>query len=473
MSLDKARLKEFEPVFFPKSIAVVGASAGQPKAGTVYFNALIKGGYKGKLYPVSNSGGQLSGMKVYPKISDIPNEVDFVIISVPAQNVLQVLDDCAVKGVKVVQLFTAGFLELGDESGRNLEQQMIAQAKQGGFRIVGPNCLGISNPSIGTPLGPSMLLGETGTAGIISQSGGHATKLVYQGLARGIGFSKLISLGNACDLDIADFLEYLAIDPETKVIGAYIEGVTDGKLWLEAASEAARRKPLVIWKGGSTAGGARAASSHTGSMASADSIWTAAIKQAGAVRVSNGDEWADVLLAFQLLPQYRGGGVATIAGITDGGGGDSVLAADSLLEEELPVPSFSKETQVGLAKFLPAAGSIFFNPLDVSQGQGRLENLEKAFRLVLNDTNIELMLIVVYADEITSVLPPGTLDNMAILWTKLKKEQPKPLVLVMPTGLAEPERLRVQLQLNKAGIPVFPSLPRAANALAKLSRYYL
>jgi len=470
--LNQAKYKEFESIFSPKSIAVVGASPNLSKAGTIYVRSLIEGGYKGKLYPVTSSGGQVLGLTAYSRVSDIPDDVEFVIVSVPAQNVLEVIDDCAVKRVKVVQLFTAGFLELGDEGGRMLEQQLVAKARQGGFRVIGPNCLGISHPAIGTPLGPSLQIAEPGTVGIISQSGGHATKLITQGLVRGIGFSKAISLGNACDLDVADFLEYLAADSETKVIGAYIEGIKDGKRWLKVATETSRVKPLVIWKGGSTQGGAKAAGSHTGALASADAIWTAAIKQAGAVSLSNGDEWADVLLAFQYVSHYSGGGVAIVSGLTDGGGGDSVLAADSLLGLGLPVPDFGKETLDGLGKLLPRAGSIFSNPLDVSQAGGRIETQEKAFKLAIADPGIELILVVAYADEITRVLPEGSLDNMIEVWKRLKVEQPKPLILILPTGLSEPERLNAQLQLSRAGIPVFPSLPRAAQALAKIAGYY-
>jgi len=469
--LNQDKFKEFEFIFSPRSIAVVGASPNQSKAGTMYVRALLSTGYRGKIYPVTSSGGQVLGLKAYPKVSDIPGEVDYVIISVPAQAVLEVLDDCAIKGVKVVQLFTAGFIELGDEGGRRLEQQVVAIARRGGFRVIGPNCLGTSHPAHGMPLGPSTLIAESGTVGLISQSGGHATKLISQGIARGIGFSKAISLGNACDLDIADFMEYLAADPETSVIGAYIEGVTDGRRWLKAASETARLKPLVIWKGGSTAGGAKAAGSHTGALASADAIWTAAIKQARAVRVDNGDEWADVLLGFQHLPRYLGGGAAIIAGLTDGGGGDSVLSADSFLGLGLSVPDFSKETLTGLGRLLPRAGSIFSNPLDVSQAGGRIEVHDKAFRLAAADPGIELILIIAYVDEIVRALPAGSLETMIGLWTRLKVEQPKPVVMVLPPGLAEPERLKTQLQLSRAGIPVFPSLPRAAQALAKIACY--
>jgi acyl-CoA synthetase (NDP forming) len=353
-----------------------------------------------------------------------------------------------------------------------LEQQVVAIAQRGGFRVIGPNCLGTSHPADGMPLGPSAIIAESGAVGLISQSGGHATKLISQGIARGIGFSKVVSLGNACDLDVADFLEYLAIDRQTKVIGAYIEGITDGRRWLRIASEAASLKPLVIWKGGSTEGGAKAAGSHTGALASADALWSAAIKQARAVKVDNGDEWADVLLGFQHLPCYLGGGVAVISGLTDGGGGDSVLAADSFLSLGLSVPDFGRETVAGLERLLPRAGSIFCNPLDVSQAGGRIEVQDKAFRLAAGDPGIELILIIAYIDEMSRMPPKGSLEAEIGLWTRLKVEQSKPIVLVLPSGLAEPERLKAQLQLSQAGIPVFPSVPRAAQALAKIACYH-
>jgi len=296
--LFEEKLKELEPVFYPKSIAVVGASAGSKKAGSLWVHTLVSAGFPGPVYPVGSKGGRIRELEIFPNLRVIPGEVDYVIVAIPRQSVLELLDDCAVKSVKAVQFFTAGFSEMDVQQGYNLEQQMLEKARQGGVRIIGPNCIGVYCPEWRIPflLGR---LGGSGCVGFVSQSGGVAGKLATTGIARRINYSKGISFGNGIDLDASDFLQYLAADPKTDVIGAYLEGTRDGIRLFNTIKEVAPVKPLVVWKGGRTEAGAQAAMSHTGSLASSGAIWSAMLRQAGAIEVHGLEELTDTLLIFQ------------------------------------------------------------------------------------------------------------------------------------------------------------------------------
>ena len=312
-------LNELKPVFYPKSIAVVGASSDDTKSGTQFLRALVRAGYQGAIYPVNRSGGTSHGLPVYTDLGSIPGPVEYVILAIPRDSVLSVLDDCAAKRVKAVQLFTAGFRESGTENGRRLETEITEKARRGGFRLIGPNCIGIYNPSVRIPYGPLDRIGEPGSVGFISQSGGHGGRFVELGLERRIDFSKVISFGNGADLDCVDFLEYLAADPETKIIGAYLESVSRGRCFLELIRQTSTVKPVVVWKGGRTEAGAETATSHTGALSSSYAVWRAAMLQAGAIAVESLDEMADTVLALESIGSTAGRRVAVVSGL--GGGG--------------------------------------------------------------------------------------------------------------------------------------------------------
>jgi len=222
--LFEERLQEFEALFYPRSIAVVGVSADEYKAGSGWVTGLLAANFKGNVYPVGASGGTIAGSKIFPSLRSIPGEIDYVVVCIPRQSVLELLDDCGFKKVKFVQFFTAGFSEIGDAEGYELEQDVVTKARQNGIRIIGPNCIGAYCPESRFPSGPSprARIGLDGSAGFISQSGGLADKLVEIGIARGIGFSKGVSFGNGADLDAADFLQYFAADPKTEIIACLL-----------------------------------------------------------------------------------------------------------------------------------------------------------------------------------------------------------------------------------------------------------
>jgi acyl-CoA synthetase (NDP forming) len=349
---------------------------------------------------------------------------------------------------------------------------MLEKARQGNFRIIGPNCIGVYCPEHKIPffLGHC---GESGPLGLVSQSGGIATKLVTSRMARHINnYSKGVSFGNDIDLDASDFLQYLAADPKTKIIGAYLEGTRDGAYFFNTMKEVAKVKPLVVWKGGRTEAGTRAAMSHTGSLASSATIWSVMLKQAGAIEVRNLEELTDTLLIFQQLGHWQGTRAAVVGGLADGGGGNSVAAGDACSENGLEVPSLSAETKQRLSDLVGEVGSILCNPVDLSTAQFRgLPTLFRVIDLVARDTTTDVVLIQEDVEILLPIYSLKGLEEITEFFIELRKRQNKPIIVILPPGSAEAERLQIEQRLLAASIPVFCSMERAAKAIYRLNQY--
>ncbi len=464
---------ELDAVFHPRSIAVVGASSDGHKSGAKWVLGLKAAGYDGALYPVSSSGGMIAGLDIFTCLSAIPGGVECVIASIPARSVLSLLDECISKSARVVQFFTAGFSETGSTDGETLERTMLERARRFGLRIIGPNCIGSFCPECGIPLGPSPL-GRTGAPGhvsFVSQSGGIAAKLVEYGIARQTRFAKGVSVGNSIDLDASDFLRYFSGDDTTHVIGAYLEGTRDGRRLFSALRETCAMKPTVIWKGGRTEAGAEAARSHTGSLASSAPVWSAMLHQAGAIEARSLEELSDCLLLLQQLGPIRTRGVSIMGGLADGGGGISVSGSDACNDNGLAVPPLEVATRQRLIDLIGEVGSILRNPVDVSPAQFRgLDTLYETIRVVASDHSSDLILLQEDVDIMHSFLGiPETREVNAFL-AELPQQIGKPLVIVLPGGSAEPYRVEVEEQLLASGIPVFPTMARAARALALVAQ---
>lgn len=469
----KELLQEFEPIFYPKSIAVVGISQNMFKVGSFWFKTIVDAGFDGNIYPVNPRGGEFLGFKVYRSLREIPEPVDYVIVSIPRESVPSLLDDCAANKVKAVHFFTAGFSELGDSSGHKLEDEMVKKARKGGFRIIGPNCIGIYSPESKVPYGPGGKAGKVGSVGFISQSGGIGEKLIELGIARGINYSKGISFGNGIDLDSPDFMEYMAADPKVSVIGAYLEGTRNGRRLFNTMKAIASVKPLIVWKAGRTDVGAAAAMSHTGSLATSPALWSAALKQCGVIEVHGVEELADTLLIFQQLEHYRGSGtgVAIVGGMADGGGGISVSSSDACAELGLNIPPLTTKTRQGLANLLGQVGSILHNPVDVSQSGSNPSIIKEVLKLIFADPSIDLAIIQIDTGVLLKYLPWEALQALNTVFINLRTSQDKPIVIVSPPGAAEAERLEMEQALTQASIPVFPTMERAAKAIMNLSQY--
>lgn len=469
--MSKEKLQELEPVFYPKSVAIIGASANKRKAAYIWLKSFITAGYRGKLYPVGPDKGKILGLEIYPSLKTVPGPVDYVVVSIPREYVLSLLDDCVEKRVKVVAIFAAGFRETGDSAWRKVEEEILKKAKQGGFRIIGPNCLGVYSPEIKMPVIEGMM-GDAGTVGFIAQSGGVTSKLIAVGTARGINYSKGVSFGNGIDLDAVDFLEYLAADPKTKVIGVYIEGVRDGRRFFNAIKEVAKVKPLIVWKGGRTEAGVRATASHTGSLTSSPAVWSAALKQAGAVEVHSLEELTDTMLIFQEIGRWQGSNVLIMTGLYGAGGGAAVAATDACAGLGLNVAPLSEQTKNKLMSLLGPIGSILRNPLDVTPVLGSPSRLEKVLNLVVADPSVELIMVQEDVDIILQYFPLERLKGLNKVFIDFRKEQSKPIVMVLPPGTAEMERLEISRLLTQGRITVFPSVERAARAIMNMRRYF-
>ena len=352
-------LAELDPIFHPRSVALIGASGKQGKIGRVLMERFLDTGFQ-QFYPVNPRESEILGVKAYRTVTDIPGPVDLAIVLTPTDAALAAVKECAAKGVRAIVITTAGFGEAG-ENGKELEREMVRIARKSGARIIGPNCVGIYCPSSKLPF-PLPASKESGTVGVVSQSGFFADFLTVTATANGIRFSKAISCGNESDLDVIDFLEYLGEDPETEIIVAYLEGVKDGRRFYHLAKEISKKKPIILWKGGVTEAGAKAAASHTGAMAGSGPIWEGALRQAGVISVKSFEEVIDSLYALHLQPLPRGRRVAIISGP----GGTAVSTTDRCLEMGLEVPPFSAHTFERLRKAMPPVGGSINNPIDLS-----------------------------------------------------------------------------------------------------------
>ncbi|MFC2008390.1 acetate--CoA ligase family protein [Chloroflexota bacterium] len=472
--MNKDRLAEFEAIFNPQSIAVVGASV-ENKPGGVALRHLLLAGYKGKVFPINPTESEILGVKAYPSVKDIPGPVDYVIVMVPAEVVPKVIDDCIAKRVKVVQVFAAGFSETAEEKPTRMEKQMVARAQQAGVRLIGPNCIGTIVPAKLIPEETMGGLGQPGDIAVLAQSGGITEVLSDVGLSRNIRFSKLIGFGNASDLNALDFLQYLKEDPETRIIGTYLEGIRNGRRLYQLIAEISPIKPVIFLKGGKTVAGSEMTASHTGSLAGSNTVWAAAMKQAGAIEVDSLEEMADTLMAFQCLPPLTGSRVAIIAQLGGGGGGTGVLAADGCTSLGLELPPFTREIKEELRCIIDnAAGSILRNPLDMS-GVGRdPERVRKVLELFAGIHDIDLIMLNVRPTFLlASGMPEAQLQAINDVLVDFHSRDKKPLIVVSPQcGVYEEERVAAEIKLTQVGIPVYPSFDRAAKAITNIIRYW-
>jgi len=455
---------ELEEIFYPKSVAVVGASAET----LGYISTILEGKLGDRLFLVNPKYQEFMGKKCYPSLLDIPHPVDYVIVGTPARVVPEVIRDCVKKGVKAVHIYSSGFSEAGEEGAR-LEREILELARGGRVRIIGPNGMGIYCPEAGLFFANGQPH-ESGPVGFVSQSGTFAIYSTAAGELAEARFSKVVSYGNAVDLDAPDFVRYLAEDQKTRLLLVYVEGTRRGRELFEALREAASRKPVLVLKGGMTPDGARAASSHTGSLAGSQQIWEAMFRQAGVIPVRSFEEMMDVVRAFLLCPPPRGKRVS-MASVS---GGVSVVETDACVEMGLQVPTFGEETIRRLKEILPAAGTSLKNPLDVWPAfvSGILPEV---LRIALSDDNVDCMILEVqmgaYYREL--VMTDEYLRGLAEKCREMQPEFRKPVVISNPPELDWEFAHRVRRIFKEYGLPVYESVRRAAKALHHLHRIFL
>jgi acyl-CoA synthetase (NDP forming) len=458
----------------PRSIAIVGASGNPQSSGYGYLKYQIEFGFKGPIYPINPNQTEILGLPVYPSLRDVPGDIDFVISCVSAGATLQVVDDCVEKGVHGIHIFTGRFGETGREEGRSLEHEILERARAGGMRIIGPNCFGVYNPAAGVSSRSTTVFPvEPGPIGFISQSGGLVWDLIYKiGLAGG-RFSKAISYGNALDLSETDYLAYLGEDPQTRVIGAYIEGVGDIRRFLRVLKEVARKKPVVVLKGGRSRSGAIAAASHTGALAGSSDLWPVALRQAGAIVVDTPDELADMLIAFTFLQPSTGLRV----GIAGGGGGHSVAFADYCQDVGLDAIDLPDEIRERLRESGSTIWDWIGNPADTSIAGGSNTTMGDILQLMAESDQFD-MLIPVLGDWHLE-RPEGK----KIYWNRVEEvaaladKTTKPMAVVLWWNLTgEPWRIETLVEarekLIEAGLAVYPTFEQAARALRRFAGHW-
>jgi len=485
LQYEMEKFKNLDRMFNPSRIAVVGVTTEGFGFGRGILRSLIAVGFPGKIYPVSTRSGSVEGLTIYPSVEDIPDTIDFAIISVPAGHVPSVLESCRKKGAVGAEILSSGFKELGTPEGIDLEEKVKAVAAKG-IRVIGPNCFGIYCPGSGLTMLPGFDLSrEPGGVALLSQSGGLSVDFAWLGKWRGFRFSKFLSFGNGCDLRETEMLSYLRYDPETKVICMYLEGVPDGGAFLSAMKETTAVKPVIVIKGGLSEAGGRATASHTASMGGQRIIWEAALRQCRALQVENLEELSDAALAFSFLParQYKG------CSVVGGGGALGIAAADAAESFGITVPRLRKDIQEAILEFLPKPGSSAANPIDIANPFMKPEHLKKVLLKASEDDQVDFhivnSLIFHYASVRHNINFPGTIrelvqcEKLAQAFKEAVEIGQKPVVAVLPDLKQGEDNIDIEEVIREArrlfteaGIPVYDDVKNALRAVSLVSKYY-
>ncbi len=467
-------LEQYAPLFTPKTVAVVGASTKGTALPNVFIRRIREFGFDGDIYPIHPSAAEIDGLPAYRSLAATPRPVDYAYIAVSAAQIPDMLAAAAGR-VRYAQVIASGFGEV--DAGKELQDQLVAAARAGGMRLLGPNCLGIYTPRgkvTFTEIGPR----EVGTLGIVSQSGGLGTDIIRRGMSRGLRFSGLITVGNCADLGPGDLLEFYLADPQTRVIGFYIETAQDGRRLFELLRAAKARKPVVMLKGGRTRQGLTAAVSHTGSLAGDDRAWIALSRQTGCVLVDTLDQFIDTLLIFQALTPRRQHPTQRVT-LFGNGGGASVLATDYFARLGLDVIPFERQTVAALAALKLPPGTSITNPVDcpvstLQQDDGRVA--EKILDIIYTHGKPEALVMHLNLAAFVGRTRPEVLDNLVQAALRVQTHFPGQahFVLVLRSD-GEPQLEARKREFRERavalGIPVFDEMSNAGHALAALQSH--
>jgi acetyltransferase len=444
-----------DAIFSPKNVALIGATENPGSVGRTIMWNLIRNPFGGAVLPVNPKRASVMGVKAYPSISAVPEKVDLAVIVTPAPSVPNLISECVAAGVKGAIIISAGFKETGAQ-GAELERQVLANARKGGMRIIGPNCLGVMNPLGGLNATFAASMARPGKVGFISQSGALCTAVLDWSLTANVGFSAFISIGSMLDVGWGDLIYYLGDDPNTESVVIYMETIGDARAFLSAAREVANAKPIIVIKPGRTEGAARAAASHTGSLTGSDDVLEMAFRRAGVLRVNSIAElfYMSDLLAKQPRPAGNRLTILTNAG------GPGVLATDALITNGGELAQLSDETMEAFNQLLPAAWS-HNNPVDII-GDASPERYAKAIDIAAADPNSDGMLVILTPQDMTD--PTKTAEELAPHAQSLGK----PLLAswMGGAGVAEGEAI-----LNRANIPTFPYPDTAARMFDYMAGY--
>jgi len=445
-----------EGFFDPRSIAVVGASQHSGKVGYEILTNLINGKYAGRIFPVNPNAKTIEGLECFESLKAIGQVPELVIIVVPAKIVPQIMTECADVGAKSIIIITAGFREVG-EQGAELENRIIQIARQNRLKVIGPNCLGLIVPlnNLNASFGGDLPI--AGNIGYLSQSGALMASILDMANANAIGFSKLVSIGNKADIDELDIIEALDADNDTKVIAGYLESINDGKTFVRRAEKISHDKPILLIKSGGTSAGAKAASSHTGSLTGGETAYECVFERAGIVRCKSIKQQFDYAQAFAYQPLPKGPSVAVITNA----GGLGIMAADAVEHNGLVFAKLDEKTIQKLKSNLPDAANVY-NPVDIL-GDALADRYKFALDIVLDDPNVDTVLVLLTPQAMTQS------DDTAEAVISVAKQKPKKPVFACFLG-AEKVKGSVDI-LRKGQIPQYDSPESAVAAIKVMADY--
>jgi len=444
-----------DPLFHPKSVAIIGAKDDPGSVGRTIMVNLLSGSFHGSIYPINPKRNQVLGLKAFPSLSDVPDSIDLAIIVTPAVTVPKIIAECVEKQVKSAIIISAGFKELG-EPGQKLEDEILAYAKRGKLPIIGPNCLGVMNPIYGLNATFARGMALPGNLAFISQSGAMCTAVLDWSLQKSVGFSAFVSIGSMADVNWGTLIDYLGSDPNTQSLLLYMETVGDARSFLTAAREVALEKPIIIIKAGKSQEAAKAAASHTGSLAGSDDVFDAALERIGVLRVDSIGELFNMASVLSKQPCPRGPHLTIITNA----GGPGVLATDAAVFNQGALTELSSETIEKLDQVLPSAWS-HSNPVDIL-GDADPQRYASAVNILLDDQSSDGILIVLSPQDMTD--PTAT----AVSIKQLAKENSKPLLASWMGGASVLEGTHI---LSQAKIPVFEYPDDAAKTFATMWKY--
>jgi acetyltransferase len=441
--------------FNPQAVAVIGASRTPGKLGYGVLRNVVQHGYKGAVYPINPKASEILGLKCYPSVLTVPGPIDLAIFLIPSNHVARGLIECGEKGIKGAIVISAGFREAGGE-GWQREREIVDIARRYGMRLLGPNCLGVIDTIASLNASFAAGMPRRGTIAFMSQSGALCTSILDMALADQVGFSHFVCLGNKAEADEIAFLEAWQQDPHTSVILAYLEGIDDGIEFMRVARQVSQRKPIITVKSGTTSAGARAVSSHTGTLAGLEWAYEAAFRQSGVIRARSLQELFDYSIAFArqpLLPNDR------IAVVTNAGG-PGIMATDACERAGLQLAAFKPETVDALRKELPTAASVL-NPVDLL-GDALADRYALALELAIDDPGVGGVLLILTPQVMTQV------EETARVVGELSQGSDKPVLgCFMGRATVEPG---IQV-LNQYGVPNYPVPERAVAAMAAMMQH--
>ena len=461
-------LQKLHRGIYPRNIAVFGAARHNQHR---WLKSHLPFHEKhGKVFHVNINeeewpGAEELGVQNYRSILDIEEPIDYVTISVPRKIVPRLVEDCIKKGVALVHIFTAGFEESGEEEGIQLDEEISRMARESGLLIMGPNCMGLFNPAIGIRQSEGEYYYENGGFAYISQSGSMASGMAMEANAYDVKMSKCISMGNGMILDAPDYIDYLVQDPDTKVIGLYLEGLRNPGRFFKSLQEATKVKPVLVWKVGLTEDAARATEAHTGTSFIREDLWHSLLMRCGAIAIESQEEMIDTVKALELVKPFYGFNTGLYANT----GGHSTDMANVFSKNGFKIVPLTESSYDELRSFYNMIGGNYVNPIQ----QAPPDHHERILKILSKDNNLDLVVMESQLNRLST--EPEFLDDRIRMFKEAQADSPKPIVAIVPNQypkLDPATEESINKRFSQEGIPAFPSFVSAARALKKAAEYY-